>query len=159
MCSLGMPRVLAPPSHRHFERSKPTPCLSRFAPAKRSACAERNLSTRCIKAVVDSASRVVHRGQNSHRGIHPAEAKTWPGTHSHHRRPPGDAQGAQSLYRIASSISRTSLNRLPPNSAALAESDAPPLATTNNSSPSASPQNSSASFAAWPPDNPSPTKL
>jgi hypothetical protein len=37
-------------------------------------------------------------------------------------------------------------------------SAAPPPATPNNSSPSASPQNFSASSAAWPPNNPSPTK-
>jgi hypothetical protein len=32
---------------RHFERSRPT-FSSRFAPAKRSACAERNLSSPCV---------------------------------------------------------------------------------------------------------------
>src|SRR6266851_2835390 len=40
--SFKPPRAITP--HRHFERSRPT-FSSRFAPAKRSACAERNLSS------------------------------------------------------------------------------------------------------------------
>jgi uncharacterized DUF497 family protein len=104
------------------------------------------------------SKRLVADGQNSHRDVHAAEVKTWPGTHSHHQRTPGDAQRTPSLHRIASSTYRTSPNRQALSSVAPAELAAPLPATPNISSRSASLQSFSANSAAWPPSNPNPTK-
>src|SRR5580704_18025680 len=142
--------------NRHFERSRPTLLLSRLL-LQTCRPAKREISL-LLGFQEWPPPRLVARGQNSHRGVHAAEAKAWPGTHSHHQRPSGDAPRAQSLRRIANSISRTSRNPPPPNSAALAESAAPPPETPNSSSPFASLQNFSANSAVWQLNNPSPTK-